>query len=247
MGQSLKDMIAAAGFLLVSANLLPAFAGDGPTPLSRGELYSYIAGKTQITGDGGVYYADDGTLQVLRKGESYRGTWSTKKTGELCWHVYDLGELPCSTYLRVGAAVHLLRDDEVVPAPELKDGNALSRAKPELAASAKKRQPQLPERDLFTRQETIAFLSGKTSKREPNGRMYYAPDFTLKTIWNGVRQIGTWSVDGDGGVCWQVAGWGPTPCEYYFYKKDGGILWARFRGRETAAAGHIEGDHTGAF
>lgn len=162
MGQSLKDMIAAAGFLLVSANLLPAFAGDGPTPLSRGELYSYIAGKTQITGDGGVYYADDGTLQVLRKGESYRGAWSTKKTGELCWHVYDLGELPCSTYLRVGGAVRVMRDDEVVPAPELKDGNALSRAKPELPASAEKKDSHNFPSATFSRgRKRSHFFPGK--------------------------------------------------------------------------------------
>ena len=246
MGPCLRGMIA-AGFLLLGANLAPAYAGDSPVPLSRGDLYNYIAGKTQIIKGGGAYYADDGTLQILRNGETHRGTWSTKKTGELCWHVYDLGELPCDTYLRVGDAVGLLRDGDVVAVPELKDGNALSQAEEKQPSSVAKERPQLPERNLFTRQETIAFLSGKTAKREPKGRMYYAPDFTLRTNWNGVRHTGTWRVDGDGGVCWEVAGWGPTPCEYYFYKKDGGILWARFKGRETAAAEHIEGDYTEDF
>ena len=85
-----------------------------------------------------------------------------------------------------------------------------------------------------------------TAMRAPKGRMYYAPDFTLKTVWNGVRKTGRWSVDENGGVCWRVAGWGPTPCEYYFYNNDG-RLWARFGRQDSAAPEHVEGDRTGSI
>jgi len=219
-------------------------------PFSRGELYTYIVGKTQVLEDGGAFYGDDGTLQLKRGDDVFKGTWSTKKTGELCWHIYDLGEIPCETYLNDGGDVVVMRGEETVTTPEIAEGNQLVDASTETVTAAEDVlgtpyvAPVLPERNMFTREETIAFLSDKTSFRERGGRMYYAPDFTLKTNWNGVLKTGTWRVTDEGAVCWEIVGWGPTPCEQYFYKKEGGILWARHRGKDVGAAKHVEGDQT---
>ncbi|MEO0753101.1 MAG: hypothetical protein AAFY25_14995, partial [Pseudomonadota bacterium] len=98
--------------------------------------------------------------------------------------------------------------------------------------------------DLFTRDQTIALLSGKTALRTASGRMYYAPDFTLRTAWNGVRKTGKWSVDDQGGVCWHVVGWGTHPCEYY-YTGTNGDVWSRYRGLDQTAAELVVGDQTG--
>ena len=224
-------------------------ASDAASPLKSDELYTYIAEKTQILSDARAFYSGKGVLLVLRDGELYVGTWTTGKTGELCWQVDALGDLPCDTYLHEGGGVSVLRDGKIGPAPERQNGMRLKSAEAgsEQSLASAGAQISLPKRELFNRDQTIAFLSGKTSKRAPQGHIYYAPDFTLKTVWNGVHKTGTWSVDKDGGVSWQVAGWGPTPNEYYFYKKDSDSPWALFRGFETPAAEHVEGDQTGSM
>ena len=222
------------------------FTAEDGAPFSRGDLYSFIVNKTQALDDGGAYYADDGTLRLQMKGKTHTGSWSTRKTGELCWHVYDLGDVPCQLFLHDNGGVRIVRAGEPAGQPVFQDGNTLVADDMASVAdeTAQPKNPQKPDWNFFSRQETIAFLAGKTSMREPGGRMYYAPDFTLHTNWNGVRKTGTWRVNDDGAVCWEVVGWGPTPCEFYFRKTEDGILWARFRGRDTAAAEHVDGDRT---
>ncbi|MEM9844152.1 MAG: hypothetical protein AAF965_05085, partial [Pseudomonadota bacterium] len=119
--------------------------------------------------------------------------------------------------------------------PDLTAGNLLAEAASALAYAN--------SAVLFTPEETREFLSDKTSLRSVNGRMYYAPDQTLHTMWNGVRKAGTWSIDADGGVCWEIVGWGKQPCEYYFEGHNGQV-WSRFRGLDQVAAEHVDGDQT---
>lgn len=71
--------------------------------------------------------------------------------------------------------------------------------------------------------------------------MYYATNQKLFTSWNGVRKVGTWSLDEEGGVCWHIVGWGKQPCEYYFNGPDGSV-WSRFRGFDKIAVQHVEGN-----
>jgi len=249
--QNFRTFVSVTLFLLMfgTANLaaLAVLAQDA-TPYTRGEMYRYIAGNTQTLSNGSAYYADDGTLQVRIEGKDYTGSWSTNKQGMLCWHVYDLDDIPCDTYLHDNEGTSVIQGGiqggVISIAPELKDGNTLQSATTKLEQFTAKKKFKLPEQNFFTRGETIAFLSGKTSLREAGGRMFYGPDFILTTNWNGITKSGTWNVNDKGGVCWEVTGWGKTPCEYYFYKKAGGLLWARFRDRDTAAAPHIDGDQT---
>jgi hypothetical protein len=119
--------------------------------------------------------------------------------------------------------------------PDLQAGNLLVEA-----ASAKAFETSVV---LFSPEQTRAFLADKTAIRSDVGRMYYSPDQTLKTLWNGVQKTGTWSIDDKGGVCWHVVGWGEQPCEYYFEGHDG-TVWSRFRGLDKIAARHVAGNQT---
>ena len=218
---------------------------EGATPFARGELYTYLAGKTQVRGpNGGAYHAEDGTLQILRDGVRDSGAWSVTKDGELCWHVYDWDEPPCEAYYRNGDAVGYVHRDGAGPAPELLEGNVLDylQAGVEPPASAGDIDPNFA-RSLLTPEEATAFVSGKTAILEPRGAVHYAPDFTLTTVWGGVRQTGRWSVDDKGGVCWHVAAWGVEPCRYYYV--EDGVLMSLYKGLARRAEEFVDGDVTG--
>ncbi len=208
------------------------------TAFTRGELYSYLSGKTQVWDEGGAYYASNGTLQTLWEGERAEGEWETTKDGELCWYVKSWGETPCEKYYNNGDVISIVYKGETSLAPERIDGNALD----SLAAGAPPEEATAFEPELFTKTETTALVSGKSVIWEGNGGAYYAPDFTLITKWDGVRERGTWSVTEDGGVCWHITSWGKTPCEYYFLKD--GKLMALYEGEQLEASEHVQGDMT---
>ncbi len=218
---------------------------DDATPFTRGELRTYLVGKTQVwEPNGGAYYADDGTLQTLWDGVRDTGTWSLTGAGELCWHVYDWGELPCEAYYHNGDIVSYVYQGETGPAPELQEGNTLDylQAGVEPPDSAEEIDPHFAK-DLFEPEETVAFVWDRTAILEPGGAVYYAPDFTLTTAWNGVHHQGRWSVDDDGGVCWHVTAWGIEPCRYYFYQD--GVLMSLYKGLVQRAEEFVDGDATG--
>ena len=214
------------------------------TPFTRGELYAYLAGKTQVwEPNGGAHYAEDGTLQTLWDGVRDSGTWSVTGDGELCWHIHAWGELPCEAYYRRGEVVTYAYQGETGPAPELQEGNTLDYLQagvepPDMATDI---DPDFA-RNLFTPEGTTAFVSDRTAILAPHGAVYYAPDFTLTTVWNGVRQSGRWSVDEEGGVCWHVAAWGVEPCRYYYV--EDGVLMSLYKGLARRAEEFLDGDMT---
>jgi len=69
----------------------------------------------------------------------------------------------------------------------------------------------------FTKDELHAYLAGNTQVWDPNGGAYYAKDGTLDTLWDGVREGGTWYATGNGALCWDVVSWGELECEGYFH------------------------------
>ncbi len=233
------------GVVLVSACSTESSISEAnaPEPFTRGELYSFIAGKTQVRADGGAYYADDGKLLVVdEKGNVQKGSWSTTQDGKLCWHFFDLKNALCEAYFHRDGKNYFQKNGNLDAVPETQDGNTLKYKEAVAGNHRKGAKTDNGSHDFFSREQTIALLSGKTSKRAANGRMYYAPDYTLKTVWNGVHKTGTWSVNLSGGVCWHIVGWEKTPCEYYFLKND--RVWAKFRKLESLAAPLVDGDLT---
>ncbi len=215
------------------------------TPFTRSELYTYLAGNTQVWDpNGGAYYAEDGTLQTLWDGVRDDGTWSTTEAGELCWHVYEWGELPCEAYYRSAGVVIYVYQGDTGPAPELQEGNTLDylQAGIEVPDSVENLDPNVAL-DLLTPEETSALVSDKTMILGPEGAVYHAPDFTLTTVWNGVHQTGRWSVDDKGGICWHVDAWGVEPCRYYFFRD--GVLMSLYKELPRQADEFVEGDATG--
>ncbi len=99
--------------------------------------------------------------------------------------------------------------------------------------------------NLFTPEETTRLVSGKTAMLDPKGAVYYAPDFSLTTVWNGVHHEGQWSIDEEGGVCWHVVAWGEEPCRHYFLQDD--ILMSVYKGVPRRAVEFVDGDMTGAL
>jgi hypothetical protein len=91
------------------------------------------------------------------------------------------------------------------------------------------------ERKLFTREETIALVSGKTQVWKKYNGAYYSPDFELFTLWEGEMDSGKWSVTDEGALCWHVPSWGKGPCESYFTGPDGELM-SIYRGRESPAS-----------
>ena len=233
--------------LAVALSATVALAEEDTTPFTRGELYAYLAGNTQVWDpNGGAYYAEDGTLQTLWDGVRDTGTWSTTNDGELCWHVYDWGELPCEAYFHDGDAVIYVYQGDSGPAPEIQEGNTLDylQAGVEPPESAEDIDAHFAK-DLFTPEETAALVTDRTAILDARGAVYYAPDFTLTTAWNGVHHQGRWSVDDEGGVCWHVAAWDVEPCRYY-YLKDG-VLMSLYKDLPRRAEEFVDGDMTGDF
>ena len=220
-------MIALVAVVMTTAETL----AEDARPFTRAELYAYLSDKTQVWSEGGIFYSGAGKLQTLRDGGREKGTWSTDDDGTLCWHVISWGEVPCEIYYHNGDAVSVVYEGKTSPAPEMQDGNTLDNL--------------APGSERFSREKTLAFLSGKTVIRGPSQGLYYAPDFTLEKIWNGVRGTGTWSVSEEGAVCWQVPGWGITPCESYYYNDD--ELMAVVKGEHSKANEPVEGNKIGSF
>lgn len=214
---------------------------------TRFELYGYLAEKTQVWEQGGVFYSDAGTLQTRWKGQCARGKWSTTDEGSLCRYVSSWGEDSCEIYYHNGDVVSIVKEENTLRAPELQEGNTIDCDPMDLVLSLA-RGSEVGEnvvKGLFTSAETIAFVSGKTVIWGPGRGIYYAPDFKLEKIWDGIRASGRWSVNDEGAVCWHVPGWGPTPCESYYYK--GEQLMAVFNGRHDKAADPVEGNKIGTF
>jgi hypothetical protein len=91
--------------------------------LSSGELYMYLADKTQHRSGWQIFYSNSGRLQALRNEQCDNGKWSTTEEGELCCHVTTWGERSCKIYLHDDESVTFVRDEEKRPAPEIIEGN----------------------------------------------------------------------------------------------------------------------------
>lgn len=212
----------------------PTPAQDTPIPANTTQLFDRFADTTQALEDGLAYYGATGVLLVVRDGKMTPGKWTGNDDGSLCWTLKDTEET-CTSYASFDNQIFLFEDGFLAGKPDLEAGNILAERASALAYAENV--------DLFSRDETIAHLSGNTELRSAKGRMFYAPDFILRTNWNGVQKVGTWSVTEDGGVCWSVTGWGTHPCEYYYIGNNGEV-WSRFRGLDRTAAQLLEGDQT---
>ncbi|MCP4472268.1 MAG: DUF995 domain-containing protein [Gammaproteobacteria bacterium] len=201
--------------------------GADATPLSMGELYNYFADQTQVRGDGGVYYSDYGTLVALEGGERAEGTWASYDGGKLC-RILEGHEDSCETYYHHGDEIAMEAAGKVTLAPKKMEGDQI-----ELLATGTARK-------LFTRDETIALVSGKTHDWGDHNGAYYAADFKLETIWDGAKEGGKWSVTDEGALCWHVPSWGSGPCESYFMGADG--LMSVYKGEEGEASELLEGN-----
>ena len=213
------------------AEAVSAGPPEDTSPLGRNELYVYLADKSQIRADGGVYYAASGKLEIVQKNERFKGSWSTHDDGSVCWEVLAWDERYCETYVRSGDTIGVMVDDALTNASPLQDGNTLDSL---VSGSGR-----------FSREETRVFLSGKTVIWGPARGLYYGLDFKLEKIWDGVRGTGTWSITDEGAVCWHIPGWGPTPCESYYYQGD--ELAVVVDGRHGKAFEHVEGNQIGSF
>lgn len=196
--------------------------GSGAAPLSKAEMYKYFADQTQVRDGGGVYYSDYGTLVSLESKEKHEGTWGSYDGGKLCRHFKEREDPPCEVYYRNGDSVAVVMGGKTYVAPKLIKGDQIAVL---LTGSARK---------LFTREETIALVSGKTHVWENFNGAYYAPDGKLYTLWDGTKESGKWSVNDEGALCWHIQSWGHGPCEQYFTGPDGGLM-SLFKGKEAVA------------
>ena len=212
---------------------------------TRFELYSYLAEHTQLWDKGSVFYSDAGTLQAQWQGKCAKGKWSTTEEGKLCRHVTAWGEDSCETYYHNGDVVSMVKDATTSRAPAVEEGNTIDCQPLDLVMSLARGSDAVEFKGLFTREQTIAFLAGKTVVWGPGQGIYYAPDLTLSKIWGGVQAQGTWSVNDKGAVCWHIPGWGPTPCQSYYYK--GEALMSVFNGKHDKASEHLAGNQIGTF
>lgn len=198
------------------------------------DLIDRFGDTTQSLEDGVAYYSSTGVLLVVREGNLSQGRWTTNDNGQLCWELKDT-DPACRDYVVFNGIVHRSENGVMAGQPDLIAGNLLAEAASAMAYAN--------SAVLFSPEETHSFLSGKTSLRSVHGRIYYAPDNTLHTVWNGVKKTGSWSINDDGGVCWHIEGWGEQPCEYYF-KGHNEKVWSRFRGLDQVAPDHVDGDQT---
>ncbi len=210
---------------------------EGWVPFTQDELFDYLAGKTQVWDpNGGAYYAEDGKLDTLWDGVREGGRWSVTENGALCWNVSSWGTIECESYFHVGSQVMYRYYGETGAVSERHEGNTLD------IMQAGNVVLDI-DRDLLGPEETMALVSGMTEFLGTDGAVYYAPDQSLVTIWNGVEHTGTWTIDDEGGVCWKVTAWGQEPCRYYYQADDG--LMVFHNGRDVAAKDFQDGDATG--
>ena len=71
--------------------------------LSQAEVMAHISGNTEVWTKGGGYYAPNGELNVLWKGQESAGTWSVSDDGEVCYVVEIWGtDKECHRYVNEG-------------------------------------------------------------------------------------------------------------------------------------------------
>ncbi len=210
-----------AGVILAGCQTAGGKLVDGAAPFTRAQLYAYLSENTQVRGESGVYYSQEGTLETIVDGERTEGTWSTYDGGKLCRHIETL-EDSCEFYYHNGDSVSTDTAGTIALAPNLVSGNTV-------IAKA-----------MFTKEQMIELVSGKTVVWPPNGGAYYDPDGTLDTLWDGAREIGKWEVTEEGTVCWKVPSWGTTPCEAYYMGAEG--LRVVYSGKDTESSEYQEGN-----
>ncbi len=237
-------MVALASGVVAACQTTEVALLDSATPFTRSELYTYLADTTQSRSGDAVFYSSEGTADILQDGERFEGSWGSTKDGAVCLYVKAWGDhVPCETYYHNGDEVSVVADGATMAAPRQYEGNAVDAVRDNVAYTPPEEQFEAGfEPTPFTTDETIAFLSDKSVIWAGNGGAYYAPDFTLKTVWDGARANGTWSVNDEGAVCWQIAAWGTTPCEGFFLYKD--ELWSIYKGEYARADEYVEGDQT---
>jgi len=202
---------------------------EGAKAFTMSELYNYFAEQTQVRKDGGVYYTGFGTLTLLKDGERSEGTWASYSDGKLCRLVDEEQVGPCEYYYHNGDAVAVKIDNKIMPAPKMMEGNQI-----DLLATGSSRK-------MFTRDETIALVSGKTHAWENYNGAYYAPDFKLITLWDSMEESGKWSVNEEGELCWHIPSWGNGPCEGFYMGPDG-TLMSVYKGKEDVADKLLDGN-----
>ncbi len=228
----MKDTSLVAGIVLAGC-LLSGFPTTGQTgestdeqensvPLTRSQLYAYFSEHTQLRSDGHTFYSEFGTFQALIQNKIVEGTWSSHDGGKMCRHFEKGDEGRCEIYVFDGDGVSWMRNGIEFLPPEIVSGNSVV------------------VKDMYTQKETRAMISGKTVLWPPNGGAYYMPDGTLMTLWDGVKEEGTWEVNDEGGVCWKVPSWGNVPCEFYYRGKKG--LMAISGSEDSEASEHREGN-----
>ena len=240
-------IIAMVGVTMMSYKTMGDTLSNDARPFTRAELYAYISEKTQVWSEGRVFHSETGTLLLLWEGKYGKGTWTTDDNGVLCWHVWSWDEVLCQAFNHNDNVVSIVFKEETLLAPELEEGNTVANLSVRGESSAKFVLGLSEDFDnkLLNREEAIDLLSGKTVIWGPSQGLFYSPDLTLIKIWNGVRGTGTWSVSKEGAVCWDVPGWGKTPCESYYYK--GEELMTIFEGVHSKASKHVEGNTIGSF
>lgn len=61
--------------------------------------------------------------------------------------------------------------------------------------------------------QTRKHVSGNTEYWE-EGPVYYAPDGTVQMLWLRIQTEGSWEMQQDGSICFQVPEW-PRSCHFY--------------------------------
>ncbi len=191
------------------------------TTFTRGELYSYLSENTQVRGEGGIYYSEAGVLETIVDGERADGTWSTHDDGMLCRHI-DGQEDSCESYYHNGDVVSTVSDGATALAPKLLSGNTVIL------------------KEMYSADQVTELVSGNTVIWDPNGGAFYDPSGKLYTTWDGVKENGSWEINADNALCWNVPSWGSTPCEAYYMGAEG--LRVIYGGKDTDADEFQAGD-----
>jgi hypothetical protein len=101
-------------------------ANDDLQRLTGDEILAVIANKTLLYGDGGDFYAADGSFTGLWKGQSAAGTWWVENDVR-CYDVEEWGGEWCHEFYWEGDTLVLARqgEDKMLRGVQLLDGNQL--------------------------------------------------------------------------------------------------------------------------